>query len=62
MYAWWVTLEAQGAKNLMGALDTNGYHYPFDQETERQVKCDTQTEQRNQQQQRAARRQAMRDA
>ena len=60
MYAWWVTLEAQGAKNLMGALDTNGYHYPLSQETERQVKCDTQTEQRNQQQ-RAAR-QAMRDA
>ena len=28
IYAWWVTLEAQGAKNLMGALDTNGYHYP----------------------------------
>ena len=43
MYAWWVTLEAQGAKNLMGALDTNGYHYPFDQETERQVICDTHT-------------------
>ena len=45
MYAWWVTLEAQGAKNLMGALDTNGYHYPFDQETERQVICDTHTQQ-----------------
>ena len=30
IYAWWVTLEAQGAKNLMGALDTNGYHYPDD--------------------------------